>query len=391
MMDTAEIWLADDARDAWLLGLAALVALAAAVGGPLAARRQRGGAARLIAALPAVLLVAALLACISVVDHARDAVLDLALGRDGSDPYRHRMVAAAAKQLTLLTFGAVAAAAIGPLTAAGAAYGLSRGDDHARTATAFCATVAAVGTVGAIAIATYGHAVVASLIGSGLDRAAAEIAAATGTLREARWWVAAAAAAAPLSALATRGEPARRADLGWLLFGAALLAIGAGAFAATRGHAWDATHPASLAGGFRDAAGRAVDLPAAPPTCGPLPLAPMLVLHGEEVELDGRICTPEEARRDLETVRRNWAILHPGGPPPVALLVVAPDGAPVPALSGHLRAAAAAGFVRPLRVAARAETVTSRVRGPVTVHRACAHPLEIPADPSRLGAPGAGW
>ena len=80
-----------------------------------------------------------------------------------------------------------------------------------------------------------------------------------------------------------------------------------------------------------------------------LELAPMLtVSRAGAPRLDGRRIGDEEQRvRDLETLRRNWDLLHPSEPFPASLMLAADRTTRWGTLRPLLAAAARAGYARP--------------------------------------------
>lgn len=165
-----------------------------------------------------------------------------------------------------------------------------------------------------------------------------------------------------------------------------MFALGASAFAATRGHAADRRHPAPLTSSRWAMMHSAPIVPRTPAKladdrCGELEIAPMLEVRADGSRLDGRRYeTAEALARDLETTRRNWEVLHPRLPFHGAVhLYVAPD-APRARLDAVLAASAAAGYERPRYVQARRRLVPTHTLGDLAVDEVC---VLDPADEKR--------
>ena len=154
--------------------------------------------------------------------------------------------------------------------------------------------------------------------------------------------------------------------------GAVLLFVGGlAAFSSTRGHAADARlvmprHVSSIVD---------QDLRETPhdATCrGEPEIAPVLSVAPDAVRLDGRSVDPETLEQDLETMKRNWGILHPGRPlDPYPLILVLPSEARLPALDAYFEAASRAGVDLLYVVAHRVVVLETATRGSIEVVRPC--------------------
>jgi len=166
---------------------------------------------------------------------------------------------------------------------------------------------------------------------------------------------------------------ARRAGgrSGWApsLGATVLFASGVAAFASTRGHAADATvvlpaHP------LHDFDLERLPHPRA--CAATLDIGPILVVDPAGTRLDGRHVTMEQLRQDLETMRRNWSILHPArADEPGPVLLVTPSGTPLGPLEQHLDAMTGAGFTRLAVVARTKRSIETRTRGRIEETFAC--------------------
>ncbi len=161
-------------------------------------------------------------------------------------------------------------------------------------------------------------------------------------------------------------------------FLASLVAAGGLAlFLGAAPYAWDRDHPVSL---------RAETLPASVPRarpaarpgegssarCAPATIGPVLSIEADAVLLDGRVMRePARLREDLETIRRNWAILQPRARFPGTVLVAAPEATSWRALDAWLGAAHEAGYTRAQILTARDRTVHTATRD-ITVPEGCA-------------------
>lgn len=176
-----------------------------------------------------------------------------------------------------------------------------------------------------------------------------------------RWralvWVG--AALLPLSAL-TRGR-----RVGWrgTAFALAVL-LGAVALSrSTAALAHDTHHPVRAA----DHSGRwpcGDPYDGLPPTEAP-PIAPLFTLCSpDRPRLDGRNMSPEQLHADLDTLRRNWAILHPREPFDGTLLVEVAPNVATEALAPYLAVAEDSGW-HPRLVAVVADSIPTATLGPV--------------------------
>lgn len=180
--------------------------------------------------------------------------------------------------------------------------------------------------------------------------------------------------------LARRAEAPTAPSPSSLCAALVVFALGAAAFVYTRSHAADRRQPVSLAssrGLFHD------ELPRArtkldPSRCGERTYAPVLdARRPSELRLDHRsMATLDELARDLDTLRRNWSVLHPYGPFPGELHVLADPERPLSEIEPALATAAHAGYPHVRLLVAVEELRHTHTLGAVAVERLCA--IELP-------------
>lgn len=168
----------------------------------------------------------------------------------------------------------------------------------------------------------------------------------------------------------TRVPLGRRATVG----AGVVFVLGALAFAGTRGHAYDRSHRVSLRTGT---APLVSELPRVPDwidaaSCAPLVLAPIIELtDAEHAWIDGRAGGSIRMRQDLETLRRNYAILHPGEAFPGIAVVAAPRDMSARLFHRWLSEIRAAGYSSVQVAFVTHEPVVTSTRGEVDVMRPC--------------------
>jgi hypothetical protein len=153
---------------------------------------------------------------------------------------------------------------------------------------------------------------------------------------------------------------------------AALVALaGAGAFAATRGHAYDSSHPIAI--GLAETERDNANLPPRrSSTCEPEVWGAVSVeVRADRVTLDHRAVTPKELGAELTTLRRNWAVLRPREPFPATLRVrvLAPTSAR--RLQSYLSYARAAGHDWAMFETSYPERIETGTLGTVTRWHVC--------------------
>lgn len=359
---------------AWIAAVAAVTGTIAAIATIAGGDRWPGNRAAAIAvgAVPAALLVVAGLASVAIVERARHRII---AGIPGGpmvavDTFVQWMADAESQ---LLLAGLLV---VGVPLAAGALVRSLRTTGW--PVPALAAAIAAIAVVTGLGLAAAAWPLVWDWSSFGILRGTA---AAWERTQQARLGVLATALAAAVLAGAAAVVLGRRrqvAGTGSWTAAVAVALLGALAWWGTRARAHDAANPLSSS---RDGV-VAWPLSARVPevaTCGELSAAPVLEIDARapgEAVLDGRRLDGAMLAQDLETLRRNWRMLHPNRPFPGTLLIVADRSIRPAALVPWLEVAHRAEYrdarrVVIQRVVQRTATLHGRV-----VYRMCDVPLQ---------------
>jgi hypothetical protein len=149
-----------------------------------------------------------------------------------------------------------------------------------------------------------------------------------------------------------------------------VFAVGAGAFALTRGMAHDAEHPIVPSAALSLFWPEELEPPVLS-RCEEAPVMPIVVVNGDRTTLDHRRMTPELMAQDLETLRRNWDVLHPYERFSDKVALVADRSATSASIAPWLRAIQAAEYSRVSIVTRRTSTVETRTLGGLERHSMC--------------------
>lgn len=155
--------------------------------------------------------------------------------------------------------------------------------------------------------------------------------------------------------------------------------LGLSAFALTRGHATDRHHPLNLALAA-DSTHRRIDAPTwvDRARCGKRTILPTVELLGSVMRLDGySVVNDLELIDRLETIGRNWRVLHPGEPFPREVRLFVAPSAPQDGLRRVLKLVAEAGIRRARFVLAVPEPLRSETLGTIEVRRHCELPVRL--------------
>lgn len=311
---------------------------------------------RVLSYLPAAAFSLFAVSLVAAVERARDGVIEVARGPRAlpTADVALRFALNLSAQLEALSIGSILASIAGTAVVLGAVVPWMRAPDvRAGRAPLLAAGCGAVSLFAGVSLAmarycsvvTLGFGAVANADASSrdelIDLALAE--AATG-LASARAFVLVVAILAAVAAIVLAVRAARRGVTVRApgLVGAALvLAVGAAAFASTRAMSYDAEHPLEPA----ESSWFPGELVAPElARCDGASFAPTLRWVQDDVRLDNRRVTPEQATDDLVTLRRHWGVLHPREPFEGVVAVEADARAPLQEIAPWVRAAHAAGY-----------------------------------------------
>ena len=172
-------------------------------------------------------------------------------------------------------------------------------------------------------------------------------------------------------------SPTPRGRWSWVAAGL-VFAFGATAFVWTRAHAHDRHHPVSLQSDRLYLRAPVPELPdwVSESVCHDLGIAPVVVFHGERVTIDGRTVDRQGLTQDLDTLSRNWKVLHPREPFPGQLNVVAPPDMSMVELERWLRPSRLL-YSEIVFVMVRSRYIEVATLGRVPLPRACAFPMSF--------------
>lgn len=159
---------------------------------------------------------------------------------------------------------------------------------------------------------------------------------------------------------------------GWQPLAAlAVFGLGALAFVTTRGHAHDRHHPVSLTGDPLPESAPPAPAWLAAQACGPVAVTPVVEITPTGARIDGRAVDERELRQDLETMQRNWDVLHPRAPFPGEVSVAVDPKIAWPRLEPWLLALREAGYPRVSFLFDRPRPVQAQTLAGLEVPSAC--------------------
>jgi hypothetical protein len=173
----------------------------------------------------------------------------------------------------------------------------------------------------------------------------------------------------------------------------ALFALGAIAFAATRGHAWDGAHPLPAIEATHLVSGKTIEHAPRVERCGEsLDEAP-IVDAGEGLVLNGQPVTPAELDGELRVLENRHKLLHPddddGWATHPSLILLAPADKPARELVAIFAAAKAAGYAKVQAAVIVPADVETRTLGRLSRASQCRRDLAL--DSAFAPAAGATW